>query len=99
MHMVVQFERALFPQLQSEHRGERLGHGEDAPDRVGLHRKRCLDIAVSVRGEVNELAVAAHGYQPARQPSVVDVPTEMGIDAFETLGRHADVCSVGFGLQ
>ena len=45
MNRVVELEGAFLPQLQGEHSGDRLGHREDPPDRVGLYRQLGSDVA------------------------------------------------------
>jgi hypothetical protein len=55
---VLELEGALLPQHHRRHRGDRLGHRVDPPDRVALDRQVRLDVAVAARRLVRELAVA-----------------------------------------
>jgi hypothetical protein len=44
-----------------------------------------------------ELAVPAHGQQPAGQPAVVDVPGEMLVQPGQPAGVKADLCRFYLG--
>jgi hypothetical protein len=92
---VGQLEAPLLVQHHGRHRGDGLGHGEDAKDAVVLDRQPRLQVAPALLGAVDHLAAAADLHLPAGQAPVVDVGGKVRPDAgqagrIETLdGRHA----------
>ena len=90
VHRVVQLEQSFLPQLQCEHRGDRFGHREDAPDGVGLNGQPDGEVALASDGVVHNLAVASYRDLPATEPPIIDVTLKVLIDSTQSLARHAN---------
>ena len=82
-------KRALLPQQHRRHRGDRLGHRVDPPQRVGLDRQVGLEVAAAAGRLVGELAVARDLDEVAGEAAVVDVAVEVRADALEPRGVEA----------
>ena len=86
---VLELEAPFLPQHHRRHRGDRLGHRVDPPQRVGLDGQVGLDVAAPAGGLVGGLAVARDRDEVARQAAVVDVAVEVRADALEPRGVEA----------
>ena len=69
---VVELKAAFFVEHHDRRRGERLGHGVDAEDRVGPHRLVAGHIRLAVDLGEGQFALAHHAGDHAGQLSAVD---------------------------
>jgi len=70
--------------------GDRLGHGEDAKDRIFSERLARLLIVDSHRANARNLAVACNEREGARKPAGIDVRLNRGVDRIQARDREAD---------
>ncbi len=90
-HRVIETQRAFLDQHHQRDRGDRLGHGIDAEDRVFLHRLGPFQVHVAGEAGVHELALAIDLGEDAGQVAAVDVAAlHHLIQPGQSRTRHSD---------
>ena len=89
-HRVVELEHAQLEQLHQRDRHDRLGHREDAVDRVVAQRGGALAVAQAQAGVIGEVPVSTNRHLAAGDLPRGDVAAvEMGGDPIESRGVEA----------
>ncbi|MCW2704456.1 MAG: hypothetical protein JWQ37_2451 [Blastococcus sp.] len=91
---VVELEGAFLVQHHRRDRGDRLGHREDPPAGVLLHRQVALDVAGAVLPDVHEPAVPGDGDEETGQLPVVHPAGQPPVDPLQAAGVDADLRGV-----
>ena len=93
---VVQKQFAVLHQHHRRDAGNRLRHRRDPEDRVGLHWRALLDIALPVRGQLHDLALPHDDRHDAGVALRVDVRLHHGGQACQAIrGKTQRLCGGG----
>ena len=90
-HGIADLEPALLDHLHDRDADDRLGHGVDAEDRVGLHRIARRHVAFAERRHPGDLAAPRHQHDRARHQAGVDVLLRHLLEALQLRGRETDI--------
>jgi hypothetical protein len=94
-HRIVELPLPFLEQHHHRHAGDRLRHRVDAEDRVLLHRRGALQVALAGGFELHDLAVPRHHRHDAGQLVLVDQRLHLALQPAEPLRRHADAFGSG----
>ena len=94
-HRIVELPLAFLVQHHQRHADDRLGHREDAEDRIGLDRIVLADIELADRVAEDQLAVPRQHRDDAGQLAVVDHRLHAGVEPLQPFRRDPDVFRCG----